>query len=322
MRGALTTTTFGDTVPAEGRVHPFAAFRPLEEIRRRERAAERRFGLPRNVTVHLRLLADSLLENEPDTVIYCPPADPREYLALYETARSLFGFPRHVAFGPGTGPPAERPGESGPSADRPGAGLTPPSSRRRRWPSCQFVNSALNDILLPLAAAYEEVLAAGIGLPRHPGRGEPPPREPGPAPSPRAGGPGRLAAAPAGPRPALFGDWLLGPGLLDRLESHGARPVFIQAIFDVLRKRAKPGLLPFAARPFREKTRAYGRALRALGAGCLIFVHAPFSHNRASWGRELSRFDLPALFLECAVPGYLTEGERIRLENFLARLGA
>lgn len=321
MLRVLTTTAFRATDPVDGRVHPFAAFLPLEEVRRRERASARRFGLPRNVTVHLRLLAHSLLENEPGTVRYSPPADPREYLALYETAKSLFGFPRHVVFGPGLGPPATHPAENAqPAAPLP-EGTLSTTLRRRGPPLLKFVISPFDDTSTPWASIYEGVLAAGIGLPHPRGRQGSSPRPPGASAVPRAAPPRRLAPAPPGPRPALFGDWLLGPALFDRLENRGARPVFVQAVFDAFRAPAGPGTLPFAARPFRDKARAYRPALRSAGAGCLIFVHAPFSHNRASWGRELLRFGLPTLLLECAVPGYLTEGERIRLENFLARLG-
>lgn len=321
MLRVLTTTAFSDTDPVDGRVHPFTAFLPLEEIRRRERASVRRFGLPRNVTVHLRLLAHSLLENEPVTVRYSPPADPREYLALYETARSLFGFPQQVVFGPEISAPAELPVEAEQAANRPSVIAPSPSLRRRRPNICSFYISSIDGAMIPLSSIYEGALAAGIGLPPPQGRPASSPRPPEAAPSDRGDLPRRVASDRPGPRPALFGDWLLGPSLFDRLESRGARPVFVQAVFDAFRTPAGPGVLPFAARAFRDKARAYRPALRNAGADCLIFIHAPFSHNRASWGRELVRFGLPTLLLECAVPGYLTEGERIRLENFLARLG-
>jgi len=126
----------------------------------------------------------------------------------------------------------------------------------------------------------------------------------------------------AAPRLALFGDWLLGPDLMHLLVAAGWRIALVQPIRDLVAWPAAPhpddawSRHPFF-RALPEKLPRYRSLLRAREVRAALVVTASFSPSASVWRTLARTLPCPALRLESQLPGFLTEQDRIRLENFL-----
>ena len=254
MPTTLTTTSYAPPECGGQLIHPFHPFDSAEEVRRIERAAIRLLHVPRNTPVHLKILAHAIIQNRPETAVWASQVDPREYLALYETARTVLGHPRKI--------------------------LAVPSPKTRLR-------------LDAIARSWAESASAS------------------PAP---------IQTSPKGPfTNALLGDPLLGRELFTFLDSRHCAIVFRQDDFDGHTPVSEPSCaLPLALLPMETRISCYRLVLQRLKAMATIVVHSPFSHQAALWKCVGPRFGGPLLQLECAIPGYLTGAEKIRLENWLS----
>ncbi len=254
MPTVLATTAYAPPSCDGPLLHPFRHFSSPEEVRRLERAAARLLHVPRNTPIHLKVLAHAIIENRPGVAVWAPQTDPREYLALYETARAVLGHPQQI--------------------------ITVASTTTGMRPAA-------------IVRSWAE---------SHPA--------PGTFPSARTGGPLRVA---------LFGDPLLGGDLLAFLNAHPCATVFQQGDFDLHSLETKSSLaLPLGLLPLEIRMSCYRILLPLLKAEAAISVHSPFSHNAALWKCFVPGLGLPLLHLECAIPGFLTGAEKIRLENWLS----
>ena len=250
----LTTTYYAPPECGGPWLQPFRPFDSAEEVRRCERAAVRRLQVPRNTPVHLRIVAHAIIENQPETAVWAAQVDPREYLALYETAQVVLGHPHKILTTPS-----------------PNTGLQP-AAIARSWSESASA---------PRPAAQST------------------PREAFPV--------------------ALLGDPLLGRELFSFLESRRCAIVFRQVDFDGHPLRSGPSRsLPLALLPLETRMSCYREVLPLLRAKAAVVVHSPFSHNAALWKCHGPSFGVPLLQLECAIPGFLTGAEKIRLENWLS----
>lgn len=262
------------------------------------------FHVPRNTPAHVRVLAHALEDWRPHAALYVHPADPREYLALYEAWQSRVRHSFQVL-----------PVSVAPS--------TPMRERVR--------------LLGRAYAAVGELIARSAGHAVPAGAEESPGTRPFLRPPREMSGetPSQLPNnsyvidnkrftrhyRPPGRRVAVFGDVLLGPDLFGFLRAGGHLAVYVQREIDRDTPSdtatdeswfGHPSFLPTGAR-LSEWALEMGRR----GVSRVVGVYAPFSHGRAVEGRDLSRLGPPAMVLECEIPGLLTASEMTRLENFL-----
>lgn len=286
---------------------PLARFYPREELSALSAGAVPALGLPRNAPIYLPLLARCLETVLPAWALYASPIDPRDYLAVYEAWQSRMSGSLSVIRQDAR---PDRPDEN--LDDRLVAllseGITPGGEGRKDvadWASAE------ENWFMDTADAADAYLVCARRLT---GMGE------GDAPDlPGTGMSGRERG-----RIALFGDWLLGRELIDRLAAADQRVVFIQKAFDGFRwpkadSSHRWGSQQFF-RPLRDGLTLHRETLDRRGVTAVIGVVASFANSGWTCRRFLPELGRPVLVLECEAPGYLSAQNRIRLENFLARL--
>ncbi len=286
---------------------PLARFYPREELSALSAGAVPALGLPRNAPIYLPLLAHSLETVQPAWALYASPIDPRDYLAVYEAWQSR--MPGSLSIIRQDARP-DRPDED---LDNRliallSEGLAPGGDGREDvadWASAEekwFMDTA------DAADAYLVCAQRLTGM----GAGD--------APSPA----GTAMSGQERGRIALFGDWLLGRELIDRLTAAEQRVVFIQKAFDGFRWPQPDSSHRWGSqqyfRPLRDGLTLYRDALDRRGVRAVIGVVASFANSGWTCRRFLPDLGRPVLVLECEAPGYLSAQNRIRLENFLARL--
>lgn len=267
------------------------------------------FSFPRNISPYPRLLAKSLSQYRPAGAIFVNPADPREYLAVYEAWRAMEDrdFRIHcLSLHEGQTPAAlhrqfelsfRSPGQEG--------GICTDG----KLPSWMEWEVDARNAGWPTAAILQRWVEAERNWFTRP----PPPL------SPALAGP----AAFAGRRIALLGDRLLSVELVRFLEKLGHRAVFIQQVFDLHPAEHGPDLLSawskqFAFQPVRQRFSAYASRFRQLQVDRLLEVQASFAPRHGAISRLAEARPWPCLSMEAALPGEITPAIRLRLETFLA----
>lgn len=279
------------------------------------------FHLPRNMPVYVPLLAANLEKYRPAAAVHVSPEDPREFLAVYEDWRSRMGpdFRIHTL--------SVHPGQAGAEklrqlkrlcADlgvdwKKNMELAAGEDNTDAWR--EWERTAWQSSRFPSMATYLHSLRLGLV---------------GQAPGQDDGVPPAASAELMADREeseesiAIFGDWLLGDELFRFLSRSGRRVVLAQKAFDLLQGPMVPDTAAawphhFCFQPEEIKNLRYREEARSRKAGRALGVTATFSPRRLGAAPLLQTVGLPHLSIETEWPGFLTESDKIRLENFLSR---